>query len=76
VTAAIRKVFIEQPKQFDPRKYLGPARADLAKLIASRMVAFGTAGHVGDYTPMSLDEMKAIYAGGGGCCSGGGCCKK
>ncbi len=26
MTAAIRKVFIEKPAEFDPRKYLGPAR--------------------------------------------------
>ena len=63
VTAAIRKVFAEDPKQFDPRKYLGPAREALAKLIAGRMEAFGTAGHAGDYTPMSLEDMKAVYAG-------------
>ncbi len=29
MTAAIRKVFTEKPSEFDPRKYLGPARADL-----------------------------------------------
>lgn len=29
MTAAIRKVFVEKPSEFDPRKYLGPARADL-----------------------------------------------
>lgn len=29
MTAAIRKVFAEKPAEFDPRKYLGPARADL-----------------------------------------------
>ena len=27
MTAAIRKCFAENPKEFDPRKYLGPARA-------------------------------------------------
>ena len=63
VTAAIRRVFAEDPKQFDPRKYLGPAREALAKLIAGRMKAFGTAGHAGDYEPMSLEDMKAFYAG-------------
>ena len=26
MTAGIRKVFWENPKEFDPRKYLGPAR--------------------------------------------------
>lgn len=32
MTAAIRKVFIEKPAEFDPRKYLGPARDELKKL--------------------------------------------
>ena len=62
VTGAIRKVFTEKPAEFDPRKYLGPARAALAKLIASKMKDFGTAGHAGDYEPKSLEEMKAFYA--------------
>ncbi|WP_424245765.1 fructose-bisphosphate aldolase class II [Elusimicrobium posterum] len=29
MTAAVRKVFGTKPEEFDPRKYLGPARADL-----------------------------------------------
>jgi fructose-bisphosphate aldolase class II len=62
VTAAIRKVFTEKPGEFDPRKYLGPARDALAKLIASKMRDFGTAGHAGDYQPKSLADMKAFYA--------------
>lgn len=33
MTAAIRKVFAESPGEFDPRKYLGPARAELIELI-------------------------------------------
>ena len=33
VTAIIRKVFAENPKEFDPRKYLGPARKELIEVI-------------------------------------------
>ena len=33
VTAIVRKVLAEKPKEFDPRKYLGPARDELKKLI-------------------------------------------
>ncbi len=33
MTAAIRKVFFEKPGEFDPRKYLGPARDELVQLI-------------------------------------------
>jgi fructose-bisphosphate aldolase class II len=40
---------------------LGPARTALQGLIASKMKAFGTAGHAGDYAPMSLEDMKKIY---------------
>ena len=32
MTAAIRKVFVESPSEFDPRKYLGPARDELKKM--------------------------------------------
>jgi fructose-bisphosphate aldolase class II len=32
MTAAIRKVFYEKPEEFDPRKYLGPARDALKNL--------------------------------------------
>jgi fructose-bisphosphate aldolase, class II len=45
VTAVIRKVFAEKPEEFDPRKYLGPARDELAKLImAKNQNVLGSAG--------------------------------
>ncbi|NQV13501.1 MAG: class II fructose-1,6-bisphosphate aldolase [Parcubacteria group bacterium] len=33
VTAMIRQVMAEQPEEFDPRKYLGPAREELIELL-------------------------------------------
>jgi fructose-bisphosphate aldolase, class II len=33
MTAVIRKIFAENPAEFDPRKYLGPARDELIKLV-------------------------------------------
>ncbi len=36
MTAMIRKCFAEDPKNFDPRKYLGPARDELTKLIVRK----------------------------------------
>jgi fructose-bisphosphate aldolase class II len=33
MTAVIRKIFGEKPGEFDPRKYLGPAREELIKMI-------------------------------------------
>jgi fructose-bisphosphate aldolase class II len=45
VTAVIRKVFAEQPSEFDPRKYLGPARDELKKLIIRKNTdVLGSAG--------------------------------
>ncbi|MDR0668367.1 MAG: class II fructose-1,6-bisphosphate aldolase [Prevotellaceae bacterium] len=37
MTAAIRKVFAEQPAEFDPRKYLGPARDKLKALYIHKI---------------------------------------
>lgn len=44
MTAAIRKVLMENPDKFDPRDYLKPARAAMKKVCVDRMVAFGQAG--------------------------------
>ncbi len=46
MTAMIRKVLGENPKEFDPRKYLGPARDELKVLIAEKnRNVLGSAGH-------------------------------
>ncbi|MBQ7254085.1 MAG: class II fructose-1,6-bisphosphate aldolase [Bacteroidales bacterium] len=38
MTAAIRRVFDEKPAEFDPRKYLGPARDNMKKLYIHKIV--------------------------------------
>ncbi|WP_372776604.1 class II fructose-bisphosphate aldolase [Mangrovibacterium sp.] len=38
MTAAVRKVFVEKPGEFDPRKFLGPARDELKKLYMHKNV--------------------------------------
>ena len=38
MTAAIRKVFTDSPAEFDPRKYLGPARDQLKELYKHKIV--------------------------------------
>ena len=49
MTAAIRKVFNEKPSEFDPRKYLGPAREALKQLyIHKNKEVLGSAGHAFD----------------------------
>jgi len=45
MTALIRKVFVEKPSEFDPRKYLGPARDELTKMIIHKnKEVLGSAG--------------------------------
>ena len=61
ITGAIRKVFTETPEKFDPRDYLKPARTALAELVAGKMRDLGTAGHAGDYSPKTLEDMKKAY---------------
>jgi fructose-bisphosphate aldolase class II len=45
MTAAIRKVFHDSPGEFDPRKYLGPARDALKELYKQKNISvLGSAG--------------------------------
>ena len=49
MTAAIRKVFFETPKEFDPRKYLGPARKSVKELVRHKVKnVLCCAGHAFD----------------------------
>jgi fructose-bisphosphate aldolase class II len=64
ITGAIRKVMWEKPEKFDPRDYLKPARDAAYQVYLARMKAFGQAGHATDYKPMTLEDMKKIYASG------------
>jgi len=46
MTAMVRKVLFEHPEEFDPRKYLGPARDELKKLYMHKNVeVLGSANH-------------------------------
>ena len=45
MTAAVREVFANSPEEFDPRKYLGPARDELKKLYMHKTEnVLGSAG--------------------------------
>jgi len=45
MTAAVREVFAKKPAEFDPRKYLGPARDELKKLYMHKINnVLGSAG--------------------------------
>ena len=45
VTAIVRKILAENPKEIDPRKYLGPARQELIEMIKRKNnIVLGSAG--------------------------------
>ena len=46
MTAIIRKVFTENPKEFDPRKYLGPARDEIQKMVEHKIDVLGSGGKI------------------------------
>jgi len=66
ITGAIRKVFADDTKVFDPRTYLKPARAAMAEVVKARMVAFGQAGHASEIRRVTLVEMAKRYVDMGG----------
>ena len=37
MTGSVRKVLTEDPKQFDPRKYLGLGRENIEKLVTKKI---------------------------------------
>jgi len=64
MTGAIRKVFATKPSEFDPRKYLTPARDAMQKVCEDRMVQFGQAGHADKIKIKTLREFVDFYAKG------------
>lgn len=46
MTAMIRKVFAENAKEFDPRKYLGPARDEIQKMVEHKIEVLGSANKI------------------------------
>lgn len=61
-TGAIRKSLAENPENFDQREYLGASRTAIYEVIKSKMIDFHTEGHAGDYVPLTLDDLKELYA--------------
>jgi len=64
MAAAIRKVAMVSPSEFDPRQFMKPAMAALKELCKARFDAFGTAGQASRITPIPLPAMAKQYAAG------------
>ena len=61
MTGAMRRLFAEQPAEFDPRKAMAEARRAAKGICQARFEAFGCAGHAGRMRPIPLDAMALRY---------------
>lgn len=64
MTGQFRKVATENPKEFDPRKFLKPAMDAMRDLCKLRFEAFGTAGNADKIKVIPLDDMAKRYKAG------------
>lgn len=61
MTGAIRRAFDIDKGEFDPRKYLKPAKEAAKSICEARFEAFGTAGNAEKIKPMALDDIAIGY---------------
>ena len=61
ITGAIRKTLSKKPKEFDPRKYLGPAMDAMKKVCLDRLQRFGAEGMASKIEVKNLDQMATLY---------------
>ncbi|MDB5429684.1 MAG: fructose-bisphosphate aldolase class [Caulobacter sp.] len=64
MTGAIRKVFAENPEEFDPRKYLKPAMEAMRAVCKARFEEFGASGHADKIKVVPQAAMAKRYAAG------------
>ncbi len=64
MTGQFRKIAMENPSQFDPRKFLVPAMEEMEKLCLDRFERFGTAGNASKISVIDMDDMAIRYASG------------
>ena len=64
MTGQFRKIAMQSPREFDPRKFLKPAMDAMRDLCKLRLEAFGTAGHASRIKVIAQDDMAKRYASG------------
>jgi fructose-bisphosphate aldolase class II len=64
MTGQIRRVFAENPGEFDPRKYLKPAMEAMRAVCRQRLEEFGAAGWAGKIKVLPPSAMAKRYASG------------
>jgi fructose-bisphosphate aldolase class II len=59
-----RRIAVEHPAEFDPRKFLKPAMDAMRDMCRDRFERFGTAGNASKIKVIPMDEMAKRYAAG------------
>lgn len=60
-TGAIRKHLVENPSNFDPRKFIKESTKAMSEICKARYEAFGAAGHGSKIRAKSLETMIGFY---------------
>ncbi len=63
-TGSIRRHLIENPKNFDPRKFLAVSTEAMQSICEARMNSFGTSGQASNIKPIDLEAMVLRYDSG------------
>ncbi len=63
-TGSVRRHLANNPKDFDPRKFLAASTIAMKEICIARYEAFGSAGQAGKIKPISLDDMAIRYIKG------------
>jgi fructose-bisphosphate aldolase class II len=64
MTGQFRRIAMENPAEFDPRKFLKPAMDAMRDLCRDRLERFGAAGNASKIKVIAMDEMAKRYAAG------------
>ena len=63
-TAAIRKHFVNDPSQFDPRKYLIDSKDWMKKIVIARLTEFGCSENASKIKSIPLSTIASQYKSG------------
>ncbi|MBU6487748.1 MAG: class II fructose-bisphosphate aldolase, partial [Burkholderiales bacterium] len=61
MTGAMRRLFAEQPEEFDPRKAFAAAKKAARGICVTRFDAFGCSGQASKIKPLPLERMAQSY---------------
>jgi fructose-bisphosphate aldolase class II len=64
MTGAMRRLMVQRPEEFDPRKFLTEATNAARDICKQRFEAFGSAGQASKIKPLPLELMADLYATG------------